>query len=127
MKKILFVLAFAAALVSCEGEEEDTCVTFQNEGIEAVEPVATNDMAGYAYQLMFHCSNGCGDFDSVQETVDGNTRTIKVLAKYEGCICTQDIPERQGLYTFAPAQSGTYTLKFDKGDGTFLTETIVVE
>lgn len=129
MKKILFAMMAATVLISsCEGDDaEQKCIAFRNEGIEAIEPVEVADMAGYAYKMKFHCTDGCGDFDSAQETVSGNTRTIKVLAKYEGCFCTQDIPERSGIYTFNPMQSGTYTLKFDKGNGEFVTETVVVD
>lgn len=129
MKKLLIsLLAVAMISVSCsDNDDADNCIEFKNEAAESAELFPTADMMGYAYRVMFHCSNGCGNFDSFQETVNGNTRTIKVLAKYEGCICTQDIPERNGVYIFNPTVAGTYTLKFDKGDGTYITETVVKE
>jgi len=131
MKK-LFALLFISAtvLTSCEGENEeplvDNCINFIETGINSVSEIPGDFASGTAYRVTFNCSSGCGNFDSFEEIVEGNTRTIKVIAKYEGCTCTDDTPLREATYGFNPTVPGIYTLKFLKTDGTFFTETFVV-
>lgn len=114
---------------SCEGENEDpqNPSNFVPTGINSVTEIPGDFASGTAYKVDFYVNNGCGDFHSFDETVDGNTRTIKVLAKYVGEICTMDLPLRETTYTFNPTVPGTYTLKFLMDDGTFHTETFVVQ
>ena len=77
--------------------------------------------------VSFGCFNGCGQFGNFEETTTGNTSTINVNAKYEGCICTQDAPIRTTLYKFKKSQTGTYELKFWQGASSYLTYTIIVQ
>lgn len=77
--------------------------------------------------VSFGCFNGCGQFGNFEETTNGNTTTINVNAKYEGCICTQDTPIRQTIYSFKRTQPGTYDLKFLQTDNNYLTYTITVQ
>lgn len=115
-------------LSSCSDDDsDDNCISFSEAAVDAVEPIENADAAGFLYKVYFYVGNGCGNFGSFEETVDGNTRTIKVIAKYEGCVCTEDIPLRDTVYSFNPTAPGTYTLKFVQEDNTFITETVVVE
>jgi hypothetical protein len=50
-----------------------------------------------------------------------------VAAKYEGCVCTTDIPVRQQVYTFRTGQPGVYHLNFVQQNGVYLTHTITVQ
>lgn len=79
------------------------------------------------FQVSFGCHNGCGQFGHFEEIVSGNTRTIIVNAKYEGCACTQDAPSRTATYKFKTSQAGTYLLKFQQANNTFLTDTLTVQ
>ena len=129
MKKLLLLCCFTTTLLtSCNDSETnvDKCVSYEPTGIEAVTLIPTADLIGAAYNVSFYCNNGCGNFGSFEKTIEGNTITIKVIAKYEGCVCTEDIPLRESVYTFTSNTSGTYILKFLKADGTFITETVVI-
>lgn len=77
--------------------------------------------------VSFSCFNGCGQFGNFDQTSNGNTTTIQVNAKYEGCICTQDVPIRQSIYKFKATQAGTYYLKFFQTENTYLIDTIRVQ
>lgn len=129
MKKIAFLfISFSFFLNACsDSKNVNDCVSFVETGIESVALIPTTDMIGAVYQVDFPISNGCGKFNNFEETISGNTRTIKVIAKYEGCICTQDFSIQSKNYVFTTTNSGTYTLKFQKMDGTFLTETVVIQ
>lgn len=77
-------------------------------------------------KILFTCFNGCGNFGNYEQIVNGNTTTINVIAKYEGCICTQDVPIRQSTYSFSAPQAGIYFLKFSQTGNVYLTDTITV-
>ena len=77
--------------------------------------------------VSFGCYSGCGQFGNFNEVISGNTTTISVNAKYEGCICTQDAPIRQTTYKFKKSQTGTFDLKFLQTENTYLTHTIIVQ
>ncbi len=129
MKKLLLLFFVTVTLLTscCDSKTNDEqCVSFVPEGIDAVTLIPTTDMTGAAFNVAFYVNNGCGNFGSFEEIVNGNSITIKVIAKYEGCVCTDDIPLRESVYTFTSNTSGTYLLKFIKADGTFITETVVI-
>ena len=85
------------------------------------------DAASYTFEVGFRVLNGCGEFSSFEQTTLGNVTIIEVIAKYEGCICTQDIPLRQTVYTFNQNIPGTYILKFKMADDNYITQTVAVE
>ena len=59
--------------------------------------------------------NGCGEFGRFIESGNGLTKSIEIEAKYEGLICTQDLPIRQTIYEFTPNSSGVYVFRFKSG------------
>ena len=63
----------------------------------------------------FQAVNGCGNFNSFAETTVGDTTYVRTIAKYDGCVCTQDLPTRTGIYKFKRPAAGRYFLKFNKG------------
>ena len=77
--------------------------------------------------VSFGCFNGCGQFGNFEQTSNGDTTTINVIAKYEGCLCTLDAPLRQTTFKFKVTQTGTYYLKFLQTGKTYLTDTIRVQ
>jgi hypothetical protein len=70
--------------------------------------------------VSFEATNGCGNFNSFVETVIGDTTFIKTIAKYDGCVCTQDLPVRTGIYNFKKSTPGQYFLKFNKGTSSII-------
>lgn len=79
-------------------------------GIETVVENPTADAATFLFNVAFRVTNGCGQFYSFEQT----TATIQLIAKYEGCICTENTPLRKIAYTFNPTVPSTYTLKFKR-------------
>ena len=128
MKKLSYLFVTICFLLNAcsESQTPNECVSFVESGVEAVALIPTVDMIGATFKVDFGISNGCGKFNKFVETINGNTRTIKVIAKYEGCICTQDASIKSTNYVFTTSTTGTYTLKFQKADGTFFTETVVI-
>ena len=128
MKKLSYLFVTICFLFNAcsESQTPNECVSFVETGVEAVALIPTIDMIGATFKVVFGISNGCGRFNKFVETINGNTRTIKVIARYEGCICTQDASIKSANYVFTTSTTGTYTLKFQKTDGTFFTETVVI-
>lgn len=128
MKNLSYLFIFFCFLLNAcsKSQTPNECVSFVETSIEGVELIPTIDMLGATFKVDFGISNGCGKFNKFVETINGNTRTIKVIAKYEGCICNQDASIKSANYVFTTSITGTYTLKFQKADGTFFTETVLI-
>ena len=77
------------------------------------------------YHVTLQGKNGCAVSGRLQDSVSGNSRTIKGSVIYNGDACAQKLVEIQTAYSFTPTVVGTYELKFLKLDGT--THTILVE
>jgi hypothetical protein len=60
------------------------------------------------------------------ETESGNSKTIEVEAKYEGCVCTLNIPIRKVNYDFTASKSGDYQLNFKSSPTEFITANITI-
>jgi hypothetical protein len=52
---------------------------------------------------------------------------IEVMAKYEGCICTQDAPIRTVNYEFLTKIPGDYELRFKSSEIDFITINLLIE
>ena len=127
MKKIFLVLISFAFIVSCSNDDDaDNCTSFSEAYVDSVESIENADAAGFLFKVNFLVLNGCGDFGSFEEII-GDTTTVKVISKYEGCICTEAVEIKEAVYSFNPTAPGTYTLKFKTSEDTFITETITVE
>ena len=128
MKNLTYLfISISIILNACsDSKTPNECVSFVETGIVQVALIPTADMIGVVYKIDFPISNGCGKFNKFEETINGNTRVIKVIAKYEGCICTEIFSIQSANYTFTTKTSGTYILKFLKADGTFFIETVVI-
>lgn len=76
--------------------------------------------------VFFGVVNSCGLFESFTETTSGNSTTINVAARYNGCYCTQTAQTRNTVYKFKRTAAGTYNLLFYLSETSFLTYTITV-
>lgn len=129
MKNIFLALISFVLLVSCGNDDNgsDNCLSYSEAYVDTVEPIENADAVGFLYKVNFVVMNGCGGFGSFEETVAGNIVTVNVIAKYEGCICTEALELKEGVYSFNPTSPGTYTLRFRNSEDTFITETVTVE
>lgn len=127
--KTLYFSFLIVFLFSCSSNNDtvDNCLEFKPAGIITVEPNLTTETVENDFEVLFPVTNGCGEFGSFKETTAGNVTTIEVIAKYEGCICTQDIRLLKSVYNFSQTTPGTYTLKFKMTDDTYTSQTVVIE
>ncbi|MBI3719288.1 MAG: hypothetical protein HY252_11950 [Sphingobacteriales bacterium] len=115
-------------LSGCEKKDNTRCLSYKKAGVTKIEGPTT----GFVNQdidliISFGCISGCGQFGNFEQISNGDTTTINVIAKYEGCICTQEAPTRQTTYKFKATQPGTYYLKFLQVERTYLTDTIRIQ
>jgi exosortase/archaeosortase len=128
MKLFYFSFLFFT-LLSCSSNDDaiDNCLEYKTAGIETVTEKPNTDAFTYPFDVGFRVINGCGAFDSFVENTVGSVTIIEVIALYNGCICTQDAPLRETVYTFTANAAGTYTLNFKMGNGSSITKTITIE
>lgn len=108
---------------SCNDDDgEDKCIST---GIGYVTSVnsPTSGMVNETIDidLDFIVIDGCGEFGEFIENQENNVLNITIEAKYEGCICTQDIPARKINYQFFPESAGDYELNFRSSPTEFIT------
>lgn len=107
---------------------DQVCISYEQAPVlSANVPSSGNVNQVIPIPVVFVVHNGCGGFDSITETSSGNTKTIIVKAKYEGCLCTQSIGNIQTTYNFTATTTGIHTIKFLKADGNFLTYSISIQ
>ena len=126
---LIFCTFFIVLLFSCNKQQEkDNCLSYtKTPVISILGPNIASVNQEVVLTVSFGCFNGCGQVGNFEETIAGNTSTINVNAKYEGCICTQDTPTRTTSYKFKKSQTGIYELKFLQGENSYLTHTINVQ
>lgn len=108
-------------------KDDSNCLSYSKAPVTKVEgPAIASINQEISLTVSFVCYNGCGQFGNLEENIAGNETTIIINAKYEGCICTDNLPIRQILYKFKKSLAGTYHLKFYKGENAYLTHTIIV-
>ncbi len=125
----LYFSVLIFSLIGCtKAPIEPPCISFQTGPVTKIYGAT---VASINQEILltvdFTCFDGCGQFNKFEETVNGNETRIIVNAKYEGCICTQDLPTRQVAYKFKKSQTGTYTLRFLQSDSVYLNHTVTVQ
>ena len=125
MTRFLFISTFFLLLLSCNDDDEtgiDNCISYQRAFITEVN-APTEGLLNQPIdiEVIFQVNDGCGGFNNFIETDNGNSKTIEVDAKYEGCFCTQAIETIIENFTFTPTSTGLYTLKFKSPNAEFIT------
>jgi hypothetical protein len=111
----------------CSKTQDNKCLSFIKAPVTKVEGPNTGAInQDLNLTVSFGCFNGCGQFGNFEQTSNNDTTTINVIAKYEGCGCTQDAPIRQSTYKFKATKSGTYYLKFWQAEKGYLIYTIQI-
>lgn len=125
---ILFSL-IVLSILGCNKKQEDRlCLSFNKAPVTKIVGANTASVGQeIILTVSFICNNGCGQFSNFEESTSGNTTNITVNAKYEGCVCTQDLPVRETGYKFKRSQAGTYDLKFLQNENNYLNHTIIVQ
>lgn len=127
----MFITAILFGLtISCNKDDDnkdELCITNEIEYVTSVDSPNTGNVNKIInIEVDFRVVNGCGTFGKFIEINNGNTRTIEVEAKYEGCICTQDEAIRTVNYAFTPTNTGNYELKFKSSPTEFITVNLTI-
>ncbi len=93
---------------------------------------ATTPATGFINQpivipIAFTTNNSCGQFGYIAENNSGNTKTLKIFARYIGCSCLQSLNTINTNYNFTPTNSGNQIIKIEQPDGTFITNIISIQ
>jgi len=122
---IKLVLLLVTILSSCE---KDDIIT------ESISPIIETDLpesGKVGQEIVINVShavyNGCGYYSSQRTIQNGKTLTVTFNAKYREGFCTMNIPILKTQYKFTLSNSGTYTFRFNSGQGDFLTQTITID
>ena len=111
--KIILIIAILifALQIGCSGydnKNDDECISSQIEYVISVDSPTTGMVnEKINIKVNFQVSNGCGDFGKFIETKKNNIVNIEVNAKYEGCMCTDNMPIRSVNYEFIPIKQET--------------------
>jgi hypothetical protein len=125
---LISIMTFGLS-IRCNKDDgnKEVCITNNTEYITSVDSPETGTVHQVInIEVKFRVSNGCGGLGKFIEMNNGNTRTIEVEAKYEGCICTQDAPIRTVNYEFIPTNTGNYELKFKSSPSEFITANLSI-
>jgi len=127
MKPKLIISLLLFVVFSCSKEQENNCVENKIEYVSSINSPSTGTVyENINIEVSFGVNNGCGNFGKFIETQNGNTKTIEVEARYEGCVCTMDAPTRKTNYVFKTQTSGNYILKFKSSSTEFITANLTI-
>ncbi|EKB48204.1 hypothetical protein [Cecembia lonarensis] len=127
METKIFLFFLLAILVSCSDDDSEECIGYRPENVTEVNsPSSGRINESIEIEVKFAVYNGCGKFEKFIESRSKHSKIIEVQAKYEGCICTDNIPIITAIYEFTPSAIGEYELKFKSGETDYITVNIAV-
>lgn len=107
---------------------DQVCISYEEAPVISIDTPEQGTLnQAIPIKIKFNVRNGCGSFSSLSETNSGNTKTITVKAKFEGCYCTQSIVTIETTYDFKATTRGAHILRFPQSNGDFLTHTINIQ
>jgi len=113
---------------ACTKKENDDCLYFERARfIEASLPAFGLVNQVIPVPTKFACTNGCGQFSSFETKIEGNTINVRVIVKYEGCVCTENLPVYSETYDLKITTPGSYVVKFVTDEDAFLIEEILIQ
>lgn len=127
MKPRLILSLLLIVIFSCSKEQDNNCVENRIAYVTSLNSPSIGTVnENINIEVSFGVNNGCGNFGKFIEIQSGNTKTIEVEARYEGCVCTMDAPTRKTNYVFKTQNSGNYVLKFKSSSTEFITTNLTI-
>lgn len=125
----LMIVSICCNLVSCTKTKNDNnCISFQTASIISAQGPDTGLINQNAtFSLSYGINNGCGNFNSFEQSTNGDTTLVKVKTKYQGCVCTQMIGVLATPYTFNATIPRIYYFKFYQTEQTYLLDSIRIQ
>jgi hypothetical protein len=129
MKKYLIILSILLSInISCSENDKNDCIENKLAYVTSVDSPSNgviNEIINI--EVNFQVNNGCGEFGEFIETQNGNVKIIEVKARYEGCICTDNLPIRKMNYEFKTQNSGNYELRFKSSETDYIKVNLLIE
>ena len=125
--KTFALILFVSTFVACNNDDGGEAILVKRQSITAVEGL-TEGTVGQEITLTvsYQVDNACGVFERFSETVNGNSKTINIEARYTGADCGNTVTIKTQPYKVTIIQAGTYVFKFRKSETEFVTHTIVI-
>ncbi|MFC6095208.1 hypothetical protein ACFPVY_00995 [Flavobacterium qiangtangense] len=125
--KTFALILFVSTFVACSNDDGGEAILVKRQSITAVEGL-TEGIVGQEITLTvsYEVDNACGVFERFSETVNGNSKTINIEARYTGADCGNTVTTKTQTYKVTIIQAGTYVFKFRKSETEFVTHTIVI-
>jgi hypothetical protein len=122
------LIIILSLIISCESNDQNKeCINYDIGYVTSINAPTTGAVnETINIEVSFRVINGCGTFEKFIETENGNSKTIEVEAKYEGCTCTQALEIRTVNYDFTANKSGDYQLNFKSSPTEFITANITI-
>lgn len=126
LRILMMFLSIIVLILSCKSDDnEEQCISNTTEYVTSVNSPETGTVGEtIIIKVDFVVYNGCGGFGKFIETGEGKSINIEIEARYEGCICTQDVPVRTVNYEFTPSRTGEFELNFKSSPTEFITITL---
>lgn len=123
------IVSICCNLVSCTKTKNDNnCISFQTASIiSALGPDTGLINQNATFSLSYGINNGCGDFNNIEQSTNGDTTLVKVKTKYQGCVCTQMAGVLTTPFAFNATIPGTYYFKFYQTEQTYLLDSIRIQ
>ena len=130
MNKSFILIFFVITILifsNCSKRQEKICLshtTAKVTNVSGPNNVLVNQETDLTVE--YYLDNGCGKFEGLESTSNDYNIKISLIAKYEGCVCTDILLGGQIVYKFKPLKTGVYYLNFLQPDKTYLSDTITV-
>ena len=127
LKTIALVLFVSTFIASCSSDDAGETILVKRQSVTAVDG-PTEGIPGQEITLTvtYQVDNSCGVFQRFYETINGNSKTINIEARYDGDNCGDTVSTKTQPYTLTIIEPGTYTFKFRKSNTEFVTHVIVI-
>lgn len=133
----IIITLFMFITSSCSNDDDNSVANYKLTYAISADAASPVGFVGETIliDISFVVMNGCGEFGRFIESGIGLNKNILIEAKYEGLICTQDLPIRKTTYEFTPNAPGEYVFKFksgpdirfgESGPDQFITVTVLV-
>lgn len=121
------LLIAAIAIPSCIKKNYRECLvntTARVSSVKGPNKAVLNEQINLT--VNYYLTNECGIFGGLEAATTGYTTFINLKAKYEGCVCSENIKKGQTNFTFKASRAGVYYLNFSQPDHTLLVHTLIV-
>jgi hypothetical protein len=125
---LLFFLSVSVLFFSCKLDSGNECYFTAPAYPTAIDDPNTAVVnQPVIFNMTFQLANGCGSFSDTETFDDGDTTEVIIRAKYQGCVCTQQIVTSQHVYSYTPTRTGAHYFKYFISEGNYLRDTIWVQ